>query len=76
MARFASQGVRPRHRPGLTNMKPKTPKEIRQMLLGSVKNLREGEARAAQAKTQLRPEVKAYREGALWALEWALGKRG
>lgn len=57
-------------------MKPKTPKEIRKLAKGTREGLREAEDRAAEAGTQLRPDIKAYREGALWALEWALGKRG
>jgi hypothetical protein len=57
-------------------MKTKTHKEIQKLLADSVKRLREDEARAAQARTQLRPDIKAYRDGAIWVLEWALGKRG
>lgn len=57
-------------------MKTKTPAETKKMLADSRKGLTEAEARAAKARTTLRPEVKAYREGAIWALEWVLGKHG
>lgn len=54
----------------------KTPEEINKMIADTRKWIIDAEARAIESRTILRPEVKSYREGAIWVLEWVLGKHG
>ena len=57
-------------------MKLKTEQEIKKQLAGTKKNIATAAAYAAQAGVQVRADITAYKEGAVWALEWVLGKRG
>ena len=54
----------------------KTPTEIRKQLKGTKNRIKEDDAYAAKAGVWVLPDIKAYKEGAVWALEWVLGKRG
>lgn len=54
--------------------KAKTQAQIKKMVKDTEDKLKEDEMYAVRARTVLRPEIVAYRRGAIWALEWALGK--
>jgi hypothetical protein len=54
----------------------KTQKELEKQLRDTKRKLSDDKKNAAHAGTQLRPEIEAYRAGAIWAIEFALGKRG
>ena len=52
----------------------KKEKEIRKCAKDSKKKLQEDENYAIQAGTELRKDIKAYKLGAIWALDWVLDK--
>lgn len=54
----------------------KTTVQIRKMLKASKTKLDEDIRYAAQAGVTLRADIESYRRGAIWALEWVLGKHG
>jgi hypothetical protein len=54
----------------------KTQKELEKLLRDTKRKLSDDKKNAADARTHLHPEIEAYRAGAIWAIEFALGKRG